>query len=202
MTRPSRSNRDSEDDDHRHHEDVRQCANVLLYTCKVLFPKYPPSYFPLDTFVVFMKKYQDRQRRLQGRRVRLRPMPSELADLLVQAQSTDSILSDHTVFMGERIYKRFAQKLNWVQLSLVTGGGGGGGADSHDASPERNGIGGANRSSFHEDLVRGASGRRNPKFFVPVIEVKHCQESSIFCKETVYDQMFAKYGTGPQSKVL
>lgn len=153
-------------------EEVQKCVHTLLYTSKLLFPKYPASYFPLSAFLEFMQRFK----RITGRsnRFKVRPMPDHLFDAMVAQQngSEDTIYSDHTIFVSDRIYKKLVTQdnLNWLQLTLLL-----------------------NSTSSEEDsqlnMIRGSS---NPKLLVPVVRVKNCQAASVFMKESIFENFLAK----------
>lgn len=154
-------------------EEVQKCVQTLLYTCKLRFPRYPASYFPLYTFMEYMKRF----RRIASKRNRfkVRPMPDHLFDkLLANSQSggEETIYSDHAVFVSDRIYKKLVTQdsLNWVQLTLLVS------SSSADGDSTM-------------DMVRGT---HNPKLLVPLIRVKNCQAASVFMKETIFENFLIK----------
>lgn len=150
-------------------EELLRCTQTLLYTCRLLFPQYPATYFPLSTLLDYMKRFK--RITVKNNRYKVRPMPDHLFDQLIGHQSghDETIYSDHTILVSDRIYKKLVPQdnLNWVQLSILLN------ASSEDSL----------------DIIRGAS---NPKLLVPVVRVQHCQNASVFMKESIFENFLSK----------
>lgn len=160
-------------------EELQRCVQTLLYTSKLLYPKYPATYFPLATFLEYMKRFKRLTTGNKQNRFKLRPMPDHLFDQLLQGQpgNEDTIYSDHTVFVCDRIYKRLVPQdnsLNWAQLTVLL---------NATSSEEEE-----SSSSIH--VIRGSA---NPKMTVPIVRVRHCQHASVFVKESIFENFLAKF---------
>lgn len=162
-------------------DEIQRCVQNLLYTSKLLFPQYPASYFPLSTLLEYMKLFK----RLTGKnnRFKVRPVPDHLFDLLLANQNghEDTIYSDHTLFVCDRVYRKLVvqDSLNWVQLTILF---------NPSACPEES-----------LDIIRGSS---NPKLLVPIVRVRHCQSASVFMKESIFENFLSKFSLSPAFKAL
>lgn len=165
------------------HDDLRRMVQTLLYTSKLLFPKYPAPYFPLFTVAQYMKRFK--KLTLKSNRFKVRPMPDLLFDQLMtahQSNNEETIYSDHTLFVSDRIYKKLVPNdhVNWVQLTILL--------NTSTASEEGS-----------LDIIRGCS---NPKLMVPVVRVRHCQNASVFVKESIFENFLDKFSLPPSIQAL
>ncbi|XP_053670000.1 uncharacterized protein LOC128720360 [Anopheles nili] len=94
---------------------IRQCK-LILYICRLRYPRYPAFCFPAFVFLQALKKIQ-RDLRLRSLDFYLQPIPNTLFE---QLQSDQLVNSEHTLFVSPTVFREYVveHEINWINLVL------------------------------------------------------------------------------------